>query len=125
MDPGCAPEGIRRHHLVDECPNRRGPRAAGMFLPRPLRPATSQPLAMPAHDRVWLDDEQGAAPLPPGLGEHDPKESVTRAKMRAFCAARQRGHLLTQREVLERDGPAPSAEQSDRSEKYDQRRQHP
>src|SRR5438094_9219586 len=117
MDPGCAPEGIRRHHLVDECPNRRGPRAAGMFLPRPLRPATSQPLAMPAHDRVWLDDEQGAAPLPPGLGEHDPKESVTRPKMLAFCAARQRVHLLTQREDLERYGPPPSACQSDGWEK--------
>ena len=34
MDPGCAPEGIRRHHLLDERSNRRvGPRAAGMFLP--------------------------------------------------------------------------------------------
>jgi len=80
---------------------------------------------MPAHDRVWLDDEQGAAPLPPAPGERDPKESVTWAKMRAFCAARQRGHLLTQREVLKRDGAVSSAEQSDRSEKYDQRRQHP
>jgi hypothetical protein len=44
--------------------------------------------------------------------------------MRAFCAARQRGQLLTQREVLEGDGPVPSAEQSDQSQEYDQGRQH-
>jgi hypothetical protein len=32
--------------------------------------------------------------------------------------------LLPEREILERDSPVSPAEQSDRSEEYDQRRQH-
>jgi hypothetical protein len=32
--------------------------------------------------------------------------------------------LLPEREILQRDSPVSPAEQSDRSEKYDQRRQH-
>jgi hypothetical protein len=38
--------------------------------------------------------------------------------------ARQRGQLLTECDILERDGPMSAAEQSDRSEEHDQHRQH-
>jgi hypothetical protein len=37
---------------------------------------------------------------------------------------RQRGQLLTEREILERDRPVSAADQSDRSEEYAERRQH-
>jgi hypothetical protein len=47
-----------------------------------------------------------------------------RSKRRAFGGARHRGQLLTEREILERDCPVSSAEQPDRSEENDQRRQH-
>src|SRR5262245_17683106 len=79
---------------------------------------------MPAHDGVGLHDEQGAPPVPPGFREQNPKESITRSKLRAFCSARERGHLLTEREVLECDGAVSAANQSDRSENNDQRCQH-
>jgi len=54
---------------------------------------------MPAGDRVWLDDDQGLAPLPRGLGEQDPKESVACAKLWAFDGALQSSELLTKRQV--------------------------
>jgi len=60
---------------------------------------------MPPHDGVRLDDELGGAPLPPRLGEQDPEESVPRAERWTRARAPQCGHLLTEREILERDGP--------------------
>lgn len=81
-------------------------------------------MAMPPHDSVGLDDKQGAAPVPPGFREQNPKESITRSKLRAFCSARECSQLLTEPEVLECDGSASAADQSDRSENDDQRCQH-
>jgi hypothetical protein len=37
----------------------------------------------------------------------------------------QHGQLLTERDILERDGPVPAADESDRSEEHEQCRQHP
>jgi hypothetical protein len=79
---------------------------------------------MPPHDGVRLDDEQSGAPLPPRLGEQDPEESVPRAERWTRARALQCGHLLTERQILERDGPVAAADQPHRSEKHDQRRQH-
>lgn len=84
----------------------------------------NSPLAVPPHHGVGLHDDQGGAPLPPPLGEEDPKESVPLAELGALDRASQRGQLLTEREVLERDCPVSAAEQSDRSKEDDQRRQH-
>ena len=75
-------------------------------------------------DGVGPHDEQGSAPLRPRLGEEDPKESVPRAELWAPDRARQRGHLLAEREILERNDPVSAADHSDRSEEHDQRRQH-
>src|SRR2546426_3396337 len=80
---------------------------------------------MPSDDRVRLHDDQGAAPVPPGFGEQDPKEPIARAKLRSFCCARQGGQLLTEREVLERDRPVSAAHQSDRSEEHTSELQSP
>ena len=79
---------------------------------------------MPPHYGVRLHDDQGGAPLPPSLGEENPKEAVAGAELWAPDLARQRGQLLTEREILERDRPMPAANQSNRSEEYEQRRQH-
>jgi hypothetical protein len=79
---------------------------------------------VPPHHSVGLHDDQGGAPLPPPLGEEDPKESVPLAELWALDRAPQHGQLLTEREILERDLLMSTADQSDRSEEYDQRRQH-
>ena len=84
----------------------------------------TKPLAVPSDHGIGLHDDQGGAPVPPRLGEEDPKQSVRRAEPRTFHRARQHGQLLTEREILERDGPVPAADQSDRSEEHHQRRQH-
>jgi hypothetical protein len=80
---------------------------------------------MPPQHRLGLHDHQAGAPLAPPLGEEDPKESIPPAELRALDRSGQRDQLLTEREVLERDGPVSPAHQSDRSEEYDQRGQHP
>jgi transposase InsO family protein len=67
---------------------------------------------------------KGSTPLAPSLGEEDPEESVTPAELWALARSGQGGQLLTEREILERDSAVSPAEQSDRSEEYDQHRQH-
>jgi len=79
---------------------------------------------MPAHDRVRLHDDQGRAPISPGLREEHPKQSVARAELRTPNGALKDGQLLTQRQVLERHRPVSGTEQPERSEEYDNRGQH-
>jgi hypothetical protein len=79
---------------------------------------------MPPQHRCWLHDHQGGAPLPPRVGEQDPKEPIRRAELRAFTDTRQRGQLLTKRQVLKGNRSVSAADQTDRSEQYDKRCQH-
>src|SRR6266852_6795168 len=79
---------------------------------------------MPAHDRVRLHDDQDRAPISPRLGEEHPKQSISRAELRTPDCAPKDGQLLTQRQVLERDGPVSATDQPERSEQYDNRSQH-
>ena len=80
---------------------------------------------MPPQHRFGLHDYQGGAPLAPSLGEEDPKKSVPTVEPWALDRSGQCGQLLTEREILERDGPVSVADESDRSEDYEQGRQHP
>ena len=79
---------------------------------------------MPPDDGVEPHDEHGAAPFTPCPGEEEPKEPVLGAKPGAFARARQSGHLLTEREVLEDDRPVSAADQADGSKEYEHRGQH-
>jgi hypothetical protein len=79
---------------------------------------------MPTHDRVGLHDDQGCSPIPARLGEQHPKQAISRAEVRTPDGARQRGHLLTEREILERDRAVAAADQADRSQEHHQGRQH-
>jgi hypothetical protein len=45
----------------------------------------TEPLAMPAHDRVRLHDEQGRAPISPRVGEQDPEQSIVVAELRTLA----------------------------------------
>jgi hypothetical protein len=49
---------------------------------------------------------------------------VLHAQLWAVDRARQRGQLLTKREIFERDCSMSEADQSNRSEEYEERRQH-
>jgi hypothetical protein len=79
---------------------------------------------MPPQHRLGLHDHQGRTPLAPSLGEEDPEESVSPAELWALDRSGQRRQLLAERDILEGDSPVSPAEQSDRSEEYNPRRQH-
>jgi hypothetical protein len=79
---------------------------------------------MPSHDGLGLHDDQGCAPVPPGVGEPYPKESIPRAKLRPLPDARQHGQLLTERRVFQRDRSMTARDQSDEAQKYEKPGQH-
>src|SRR5713226_4369757 len=79
---------------------------------------------MPAHDSVGLHDDQGRSPIPPRLGEQNPKQSIACAVLRTPDRAPENRQLLTQRHVLERDGSVSITEQPERSKQHDKRGQH-
>ena len=58
---------------------------------------------MPAHDGVRPHDDQGRAPIPPGVGEQHPKQSISRAEWGPRDRALEHRQLLTERQVLKRD----------------------
>jgi len=64
------------------------------------------------------------APLPPRVGEKDPKEPISGAELRALTDTRQSGQLLTKRQVLKGNRSVSAADQAARSEEYDKRCQH-
>jgi len=83
MDPRRAPQRVRRAHLVDERPNgRRGAGPAKMTVRRPVGPSPSEPLPMPTDHRLGLHDDQGRTPVPPGVSEEQPKQSISRTEWR-------------------------------------------
>jgi hypothetical protein len=84
----------------------------------------AEPLPVPSNHGIGLHNDQGGAPVPPTLGEDDPKQSVRRAELRTFHRSRQHGQLLTERKIFQHDGSVPTADQSEGSEKHHQRRQH-
>jgi hypothetical protein len=79
---------------------------------------------MLTHDRVGLHDDQGRSPIPPHLGEQGTKQAIARAELRTSDCALENGQLLTQRNVLERDGSVSTAEQPERSKQHHKRGQH-
>lgn len=123
MDARSAPQRIRRSHLVHKGANGRISTGAAVADPfRAVRPSATEPLAMPPQHRLWLHDHHGGTPLPPRAGEHDPKEAISWAELRAFTDTPQCSQLLTKRQVLKGDRSVSAAHQSDQSEEYDKRR---
>src|SRR5712692_7064028 len=102
MDPRRSPEWIRGGHLAHERANGGvGARAARTTLRRAPRPSPAEPFAMPSHHGVGLDEHERRAPVPPGLGHHDPKQPISLPELRTADTAPQRIELLAEREVFE------------------------
>jgi hypothetical protein len=81
-------------------------------------------VAVPAHDRVRLHDDQGGAPISPRVGEQDPEQSISVAEWGTPGGTPEHRQLLTEREVLKRHGSVSTAEQREGSEQDDKRSQH-
>ena len=79
---------------------------------------------MPAHNRVGLYDNQGRAPVLPGLGEQDPKQPIPSAELRTFARAPEHRQRLTEGHALECDCAVSAAEQRERAEHHDEPGQH-
>src|SRR5215216_2518728 len=102
MDPRSSPEWIRGGHLAHQPPNgsirTRPPRTTPRRAPRP---SPTKPLAMPSHDGVGLDEHERGAPVPPRLGQHDPKQPISPPEMPPFTRSPQCVELMAECEVLE------------------------
>ena len=78
---------------------------------------------MPTDHRLGLHDDQGGTPAPPGVSEQHPKQSISRTEWRTLDRALEDRQLLTEGQVLKRDG-AVSADQREGTEQDEKRRQH-
>ena len=118
MNPRRAPQGVGASHRTDEGADIRGDGwAAGpvsVALPGPVEP---EPSPMPPDHRLGLDDGDGLRPAAPQAGEQDPEQPVGGAQAWARRGPLEDGQLMTQREVLERQGAAgPKSEEEARED---------
>jgi len=79
---------------------------------------------MPTHDGVRVHDNQGCAPIPPGVGEQHPKQSISVAELGTPHGAFEHGQLLTKCQILEGDCSVPTTDQRERAKRDDERSQH-
>jgi hypothetical protein len=79
---------------------------------------------MPSHHGVGLDEDERRAPVPPRLGQYDPKQPIPPPKLRTGARAFQRAELLAEREVLEDQFMMSAAGQRYGADKYNDHLQH-
>ena len=64
-------------------------------------PEQAEPLAVPADDRLGLDDDKGVLPAWPQAGKEDPEHTVERTKPRPWSFPLQDRHLLAESDVFQ------------------------
>ena len=64
-------------------------------------PEQAKPLAVPADDRLGLDDDKGVLPAWPQAGKEDPEHTVERTKPRPWSFPLQGRHLLAKSDVFQ------------------------
>ena len=79
---------------------------------------------MPSHHGVGLDEHERRPPIPPRLGEDDPKQPISPPESRTADRAFQRVKLLAEREVLEDQFVMSATGQRQRAEEYKGHLQH-
>src|SRR5215472_379458 len=102
MNPGRSPQGIGLHQGSDQSANLRVDRgsAYGSDPLRKLRPVAAETFALPAHHRVWMNDEQGTPPVLPYRRQGDPEPAVAPHQLWTFLVASVNGKLLAASKVL-------------------------
>jgi hypothetical protein len=76
---------------------------------------------MPSQHGVGLDENERRAPVPPRVGQHDPKQPIPRPQVRTGARAFPRAELLAEREVLEDQFMMSAAGQRQRADEYTDR----
>jgi hypothetical protein len=79
---------------------------------------------MPSHHGVGLDEHERRAPVPPRLGQYDPKQPISPPQLRTGAWASQRVELLAEREVLEDQFVMSVAGQRQGADEYKDHLQH-
>jgi hypothetical protein len=67
-------------------------------------------MAMPTHNGVRMHDDEGRAPIPPPVGEQQPKQAISTMDWGPLDGPSEHGQLLTEREVLKRNGSVSAAD---------------
>ena len=79
---------------------------------------------MPTDHCLGLHDDQGRTPVPPGVSEQHPKQSMSRTEWRTLDCALEHRQLLTEGQVLKRDRAVSAAYQREGTERDEKRGQH-
>ncbi len=125
MNPRCAPQFVASCHLADEGADLRIDGWAAVWSGRaPSGPPAPEPVAMPAHHGVRLNEHQRRAPVPPESSKHNPKQSIARQEARAFGRAFRRHQLLPQGEVLQHQFVMPAECERQSAADQDEQVQH-
>jgi hypothetical protein len=119
MNPGCTPQRIGRDHLCDQSADFYG--GAGATSTPALRlgqpgPESPKPLALPAHNGICLDVQQGLAPVAPQTPKANPKYPVPGCQQRTLAFSLKGCELDSECCVLDGNGLMSAKEQSDESE---------
>ena len=115
MDARRTPKPVGGRHVADQSAKVLiDGSPTGAVATRASRPAPTEPIAMPAEDRLRLDEDQGRLPASPSVGEQDPEHSVRPAETRPLHLALQGSQLVTQRKILKDKFSTASARDADR-----------
>jgi hypothetical protein len=87
-------------------------------------PESSEPLPLPAHDRIWLNENQGVSPTAPNLRQTDPEQPIPLRQHRPFAFLLESGQLQPQRQVFDSDSLMPAAQQSNKAKQIQNDGQH-
>jgi len=104
MDAPYSARSQRHHHVTARRWGFGEPQVSRTPGPKP-----AEGPAVPAHDGLWLHDNQGLAPARPDPRECDPEEAVRMSQAQARVAAFEDCKLLTKGKVL-KDEAATGAE---------------
>src|SRR5947207_1813538 len=99
------------------------PSAVGSSYPMiigEIRGQQTSQMALAENDDVV----QTLAPVPPGVSEQYPKESISRTERRTLDRALEHRQLLTEGQVLKRDCAVSAADQGEGTEQNEKRGQH-
>ena len=96
----CWDERFKRRGCVGDAVRRRGesPSRSRLTVAQFLVPAVS--CQLPAHEGVWLDDDESGSPATPQFGKPDPEYAVSVAEAAPFGGMADEGELLGQSQVL-------------------------
>src|SRR6516165_10132274 len=102
MNSWRSPQGVRFRHFPDQISHLGAHSGtAGSPAPGDPGPVKPEPSSRPAHDRLWVDNQQGPSPVTPNPGQPDPKPAVHLSQPRSRTLRFHHRQLLTEGQILQ------------------------